>query len=130
MPDTETLIKDVLMDPIEKILFHTGKGIASAQLELDKNSMATQVLIDNDEDLSNMGLRATWHHFAETNLEIKMSLSMHQVVYKKAEKSIARYKIYAAPMNARYKNSFNYDVYGASTVNAKVVSVPPPKEVV
>jgi hypothetical protein len=76
-----------------------------------------------------LGIQAPWYHFPETTLELRMSLSMHQVVRKKAGKDIAIYKIYAAPMNAAYKNSFNYDVAGTSCITAKIVSIPPPTEV-
>jgi len=129
MPDPQKVIKDILLDPLEKVLFHAGRGIASAQMELDKNSLATQVLIDNDEDLSRLGIRAPWYHFPETNLELRMALSIHEFVQKKQGKDIATYKIYAAPMNAAYKNSFNYDVAGTSLIRAKIVSIPPPMDV-
>lgn len=129
MPVLEKIIEDVLMDPLEKILFHTGRGIATAQMELDKNSLATQILLENDEDLSQFGIRATWYHFPETTIEIKMSLSMHEVVEKKEGKlPIRKYKIYGAPMNANYRSSFNYDAAGASLIKAKIVTVPPPAE--
>ena len=45
------------------------------------------------------------------------------------KKDIAIYKIYAAPMNAAYKNSFNYDVAGTSLIRVKIVSIPPPMDV-
>jgi hypothetical protein len=129
MPKVQESIHDVLIHPLEKILFHAGKGIATAQLELDKNSIATQIFIDNDNDLSQLGIQATWYHFPETALELKMSLSMHELAKKKEGKSISKYRMYGAPMNANYKNSFNYDVAGASLIRAKIVSIPPPTEV-
>ena len=125
MTNAEKVIEDVLIDPLEKILFHVGRGIVTAQMELDKNSLATQILIDNDKDLSKFGVQAPWYHFAETNLELKMALSMHEIVEKKAGKSINKYRIYGAPMNANYSNSFNYDVAGVSIIKAKIVSIPP-----
>ena len=53
---------------MDEFLFMVGRGVALAQMELDKNSMATQVLIDNDEILSQYGMQATWYQLPETTL--------------------------------------------------------------
>lgn len=122
-------IKEVLIEPLEEILLHVGRGIAQSQLELDKNSLATQILIDNNKDLSEIGIKATWYHFPEINVELKMNLSLHEIVERKEDKVQAiRLKIFSAPINATYKNTFDYDVTGASIIKAKIVSVPPPIE--
>ncbi|HEC98765.1 MAG TPA: hypothetical protein ENN18_00040 [Proteobacteria bacterium] len=129
MPEDQEIIKDVLIEPLEDILLHVGRGIAQSQLELDKNSLATQILIDNNKDLREAGIKATWYHLPEVNAELKMSLSLHGIVEKKEEKVQAvRLKIFSAPINATYKNAFDYDVTGASTIRAKIVSIPPPIE--
>lgn len=126
MPEVEEIIQDVLLDPLEKILFHVGKGIATAQMELDKNSLATQTLLDNDELLSQLGIQATWYHFPETTLELRMSLSMQWEEEKKEGKPVAWKRVlYAAPLNATYKNLFDYEVAGTSMVKTRIVSVPP-----
>jgi len=130
MPEINEFMEDVLIEPLEDILFHVGRGIAQSQLELDKNSLATQILIDNNKDLSEAGIKATWYHFPEVNAELKMNLSLHGVVEKKGEKvQSVKLKIFSAPMNASYKNTFDYDVAGASTIKVKIVSVPPSIEV-
>ena len=77
MPDVQQFVEDVLVNPMDEFLFMVGRGVALAQMELDKNSMATQVLIDNDEILSQYGMQATWYHLPETTLELKMNLSVH-----------------------------------------------------
>lgn len=120
-------IEEVLIEPLEDVLLHVGRGIAQSQLELDKNSLATQVLIDNNKDLSESGIKATWYHFPEVIAELKMTLSLHGIVEKKEEKvQSVKLKIFSAPINASYKNTFDYDVAGASMIKAKIVSVPPP----
>lgn len=132
-----TIIEEVLIDPLDKVLFSVGKGLAEAQKALDENSIATQILIDNDEKLSEWGIRATWYHFPEVDLELKMSLSMNRKVKARidpATKKISKVtqlkpiKILAAPLNASYKNNFDYDFSGASTIKAKIVSIPAPIE--
>lgn len=126
MPEME----EVLIEPLEDVLLHVGRGIGQSQLELDKNSLATQILIDNSKDLSEAGIKATWYHFPEINAELKMNLSLHGIVEKKEEKvQSVKLKIFSAPMNASYKNNFDYDVAGASLIKARIVSVPSPIEV-
>lgn len=126
MPEAEKAIQEVLLDPLEKILFQVGRGIAAAQMELDRYSLATQVLIDEDEYLSQFGIQATRYHFPETTLELRMTLSMHWEEEKKEGQPLAWKRVlYAAPLNASYKNLFDYEAAGASVVRTKIVSVPP-----
>ncbi|HRD02782.1 MAG TPA: hypothetical protein PLP57_09110 [Candidatus Saccharicenans sp.] len=123
-------IEEVLIEPLEDVLLQVARGIAKSQLELDKNSLATQILIDNNEDLSKAGITATWYHFSEVNAELKMNLSLQEIMEKEEEKvRSVKMEILSAPINASYKNAFDYDVSGASMIKAKIVSVPPPVEV-
>lgn len=126
MPDINQTIEDVLVNQIDDFLFLAGRGIALAQMELDKNSLATQVMIDNDEILGQYGLQATWYHFPETTLELRMNLSVRwEEVKREGKPSVWNRVLYVAPMNASYKNLFNYEADGSSLVRTKIVSVPP-----
>jgi len=126
MANTDKVVQDVLIEPLESVLLHAGKGIVQAQLELDKNSLATQVMFDNETDLSQSGIRASWYQFSEVSLELRLALSLQATAEMKDGKIRARGKqLFCAPMNATYKNLFNYDVNGASTIRAKIVTVPP-----
>ena len=130
MSEIQTIIEDVLVEPLEDILLHVSRGIAQSQLELDKNSLATQILIDNNKDLSEYGIKATWYHFPEVNLELKMALSLHGISETvNGSVKAMKLKIFSAPINAAYKNTFDYDTTGTSTIKAKIVSIPPPIEV-
>jgi len=130
MADVEKVIEDVLVEPLENVLLHVGRGIAQSQIELDRNSLATQVLIDNNKDLSEAGVKASWYHFPEVNLELKMALSLHGTVSQKQGKvQSVRYKVYSAPQNALYQNTFQFEASGQSTLKARIVSIPPPIEV-
>ena len=88
------------------------------------------LLIDNNKDLSEYGIKATWYHFPEVNLELKMALSLHGISEtENGNVKAMKLKIFSAPINATYKNTFDYDVTGTSTIKAKIVSIPPPIEV-
>lgn len=130
MSEIQTIVEDVLVEPLEDILLHVSRGIAQSQLELDKNSLATQIMIDNNKDLSEYGIKATWYHFPEVDLELKMALSLHGISEtENGSVKAMKLKIFSAPINAAYKNTFDYDVTGTSTIKAKIVSIPPPLEV-
>lgn len=124
--ETETMITEKLIEPLGEILRHVGRAIAETQRELDRNSIATETeLADKREELG-YDLHATWYHLPETNIELKMSLSMHWEEEKKEGKTVAWKPIlYAAPLNASYKNLFNYEVAGTSVLRTKIVSIPP-----
>lgn len=126
MSDVELLTQDAWLESLERVLFHVGRGIATAQMELDKNSLATQVFLDNDEYLSQFGLDAAWYHFPETTIELRLSLSMHWEEERiEGKPSVWKPILYVAPLNASYKNVFDYDASAASVIKTRIVSIPP-----
>jgi hypothetical protein len=131
MPDVEQAIETVLLDPMESILFHVGRGIAAAQMELDKNSMATQIMIDNDETLSSSGIEATWYHFPETTLELRMVLCMNWEEQKRPGRpTVWKQVLLASPYNASYKSRNEFEAHGTSVIKARIVSLPPAKPII
>ena len=130
MPDTTQLIEETLSESLDDILFTVGKGIAAAQLELDRNSLATQVLIDNNATLSDWGVQASWYHFPETTIEVRLSLSLHwQEIKREGAPSYWKLSLLGTPHNASYQNQFNYDASGSSVVKVRIVSVPPQRTI-
>ncbi|ARM30793.1 hypothetical protein B9H02_05085 [Prosthecochloris sp. HL-130-GSB] len=121
------MIENVLIAPLEKVISRIGNGIAEAQHAMDMNSAATQVMIDNDPALSEKGLEAHWYHMPETEVTLKLSLNMKREDTKKNGKLVSRkHRLFAAPLNAEYSNTYNTDISGTSEIRFKVVSIPPP----
>ena len=120
------VITEALIEPLGEILKHVGRAIAEAQRALDRNSIATETeLTDRREELA-YDLHATWYHLPETNIELKLSVSIHWEEEKKEERPVVWKPILStAPFNASYKNLFDYDVVGTSVLKAKIVSLPP-----
>ncbi|MBL7209038.1 MAG: hypothetical protein ISS52_02965 [Dehalococcoidia bacterium] len=122
-------VTEVLIAPLGELLKHVGRAIAEAQRALDENSIATEVeLADKREELG-YDLHATWYHLPETNIEIKMSVSMHWEEEEEKEEGkpvVWKPVLYAAPLNASYKSLFDYEAAGTSVLRAKVVCIPPP----
>jgi len=125
-----TRIEEVLVRPLADVMARIGQGVADAQRAMDLNSIATQTMIENDPVLSEFGLEATWYHMPEVDLELKMALTLHREDVIKGKKVVRRrHRMYAAPLNASYKNTFDSDVSGASLIRAKISSIPPPTRI-
>ncbi|MBE0523584.1 MAG: hypothetical protein IBX40_04530 [Methanosarcinales archaeon] len=126
------VIAEVLVNPLAKIITEVGKSISETQQAMDRNSIDTQLAIDNDEILSQYDIQASWHHIPEVELELKMALTMKYKEEKDSKGAVRGYlpKLFAAPVNASYKNLHEYDVNGASILKAKFVSVPPSNQIV
>jgi hypothetical protein len=126
------VISEVLVNPLAKIIAEVGKSISETQQAMDRNSIDTQLAIDNDEILSQYDIQASWHHIPEVELELKMALTMKYKEEKDSKGVVRGYlpKLFAAPVNASYKNLHEYDVNGASIIKAKFVSVPPSNQIV
>lgn len=126
------VISDVLVNPLAKIITEVGKSISETQQAMDRNSIDTQLAIDNDEILSQYDIQASWHHIPEVELELKMALIMKYKEERDSKGVVRGYlpKLHAAPLNASYKNLHEYDVKGASIIKAKFVSVPPSNQIV
>jgi hypothetical protein len=121
---------EVFAAPIEGVLIALGRGIAEAQRELDRSSLAAQAEIDADPDLAQIGAQATWFQLPRVELELKLALSMSDQPASGralAPVGILRgLKLIAQPLNAAYQNHFNYDLRGSSVVKVTVVPVPAP----
>ena len=120
-------IREVLIEPLGEILKYMGRAIAEAQRALDENSIATETELADVREKIGYDLHATWYHIPETDLELKMSLSMQWEEEKEEEGKppVCKPILFAAPLNASYRNLFDYDVTGASVLKAKIVSIPP-----
>jgi len=130
MSDDNREIEEVLITPLEKVLLHIGRGIAQSQVEMDKNSYATQVMIESDTVLSEMGLVAPWYHYPEIKVDLKLELSVLSLPDEGTkELAMKKYRIFAAPMNASYCNTFNRSVQGSSSIQLRIVPIPPPTRV-
>ncbi len=131
-------ISELLSAPMAAVITALGVGIANAQRELDKNSIATQREIDEDPVLSDLGLQATWYQMPRAELELTMAIAFEERPKTTATAAAAdltpispvalsRLKeIHFQPVNALYANQFNYNVTASSKLKLTIVPVPPP----
>jgi hypothetical protein len=122
-------VVETLVAPLGSVLRSVGASLAEAQHALDENSIATQRAIDIAIESGEIDydLQASWYHFPEVNLELKMALSLNAEAEVDKKGKVRGYRpiLKSAPINATYKNTYNYDVRGSSQIKAKIVSIPP-----
>lgn len=119
-------IEEILITPLSRFLGEVGRAVAETQLALDRNSIKTQIEIDEVKALSEYDIQAAWYHIPEVDLELKMSLTIKLEEERDSKNRIRSYKpvLNASPLNASYNSLYSYDVQGSSCIKAKIVSIP------
>ena len=123
--------------PLEELIVSLGEGIGRSQAALDRYSIETQRMIDEDPVLAQYGLDATWFQMPSAQLELKVAVHMENTVAAsdprpQPEMELLRPelgrlpRLWLQPVNARFQNQFSYDVQAASVVTLSIVAVPPP----
>jgi hypothetical protein len=129
---------ELLSTPMEAAVVALGAGIARAQRELDRNSIEMQREINEDPELAELGLNATWYQMPRAELELTMTVTLEEspptttATPATGTRSLAFLEVNRlgatrlAPVNAFYKNQFDYDVQASSKLRLTFVPVPPP----
>ncbi len=133
---TKALTQAPLPDIIEKL----GLAIASAQFALDTNSanlaktMAeTEIEIGGETfNLLSLGFVPSFYTFTEATVEAKLSYSMTEGSSFGGSVEVQAsggtpFFMAAATVSASYERKFSVSAEGASSVAAKLVSLPPPE---
>lgn len=133
---TKALTQAPLPDIIEKL----GLAIAGAQFALDTNSanlaktMAeTQVQIgDQNYNLLSLGFTPSFYAFTEATVEAKLSYTMTEGSTLGGSVEVTAgggtpFVMAAATVSASYERRFSVSAEGASSIAAKLVSLPPPE---
>lgn len=126
--------------PLPDIIEQLGIAIAGAQFALDTNSAelaktmaATTVEIgDQQYNLLSLGFTPSFYAFTEATVEAKLSYSMTEGTALGASVSATvsggtPFFMAAATVSASYERKFSVSAEGASSVAAKLVSLPPPE---
>jgi hypothetical protein len=132
-------IADLLSAPMEAVIVALGVSIARAQQELDRHSIDTQRDINEDPELAEIGVQATWYQMPRVELELTMAIAMEERKTPptgtpaprgtRAAAVLEKFPIkqlYLQPVNATYNNQFNFNVNAASKVKLTIMPVPPP----
>jgi len=138
--------------PFHDLISNLGLGIATAQLELDKNSTKVAQMMSgiNEEDrilfngkklsLIELGFTPTFYQFVESTIEIKIVVKMKEseteetrerTVEKETETTgwwfwRSEKVLSTTTVDAKYAKKYDYSVEGSSLIRTKLVPVPPP----
>jgi hypothetical protein len=131
-------VSDMLSAPMEAVIIALGTGIARAQRELDRFAIETQREINQDPQLAEFGLQATFYQMPRAELELTMAIALEeqeqpatrsQASGGAAASALQPFRLrqlHIQPVNAAYTNLFSYDVRASSTLKLTIVPVPPP----
>lgn len=128
-------LTDVVSAPLGDLIAEVGKGVADAQYAMDKQTLALlEDIYAKDETyaelLRSMGYRPNWYQIPEAEAEIQLALSVTGSFsnndQRQGRSAKNQLQMYAAPMNATYSNSFDYEMTASSTLKMKIVPVPEP----
>jgi hypothetical protein len=139
MAETVEVTRSLISAPLPQIIEQLGISIAKAQAALDANSVSiaqamasTEVAIGGEQrNLISLGFMPTFYAFTEATVEAKLSFSMSETtelgVHVGASVSGgAGFVMVAASVDVSYARKFSVSSEGASSIAARLVSLPPP----
>lgn len=133
---TKALTQAPLPDIVEKL----GLAIAGAQFALDTNAAnLAKTMAETDVEIGgqnynllSLGFTPSFYAFTEATVEAKLSYSMSEGTTFGGSVEVTAsggvpFFMAAATVSASYERKFSVSAEGASSVAAKLVSLPPPE---
>ncbi|MEH6354917.1 MAG: hypothetical protein V7760_02675 [Marinobacter sp.] len=133
---TKALTQAPLPDIVEKL----GLAIAGAQYALDINSASlAKTMAETDVEIGgkkynllSLGFTPTFYAFTEATVEAKLSYTMSEGTTLGGSLEVSAsggvpFFMAAATVSASYERKFSVSAEGASSIAAKLVSLPPPE---
>ena len=124
-------LTEALSAPLGDLIAAVGRGVAEAQQALDQHTYDTfRAIYGSDEqayeEFRALGYRPSFYILPETTAEILVSLTVGgSSLAQGSQGPGGGVRLYAAPLDASYRNRFDYDLRAASKVSFKIVPVPP-----
>lgn len=125
--------------PLSTMIENMGLSIANAQAALDSNSidmlknLAESKIQIGGENISllNLGFVPSFYTFTEASFEAKMdfSLSESMTIDVSGEVSVET-KMVSASVSAHFARKFDQSASASSSIAARMVSLPPPENLV
>lgn len=137
MADAASVPRTLLEAPLPELIQRLGLAVAEAQAALDRNSIEVAqalaeskvTLGDNEYSLLALGFTPTFYAFTEATIEAKMTFSVQESedFTIGGELSVSAFSIVSASINASYTRKYSFSVEGASSIAARLVSLPAPR---
>ncbi|MGB1108711.1 MAG: PASTA domain-containing protein [Gammaproteobacteria bacterium] len=135
---------DAVSAPMGDLIAAVGESVAQAQQAMDRQTLDNFLSVQTSDEetmaaLRQIGYQPTWYHIPEVNAEISVALTISGEASQSGGSSGSgktnsngnssdkrgRTKLFGAPVDAGYSNRYNYDIKASSTLNFKIVPVPP-----
>jgi hypothetical protein len=116
-------VTDILVSPIGRMIAEVGAGVADAQTRLAQAQIdAMRALPDA---LKELGYMPSLYEMQEVSVELKLAIHLEE---EEERESGGRrgWRLFAAPMNAKYQNSLSYSAEGSSRLTMTFAPAPPP----
>ncbi len=139
MSEAASVTRSLVSAPLPQIIEKLGLAIAQAQYALDSNAIElaksmseTEVKIgDETYNLLSMGFLPSFYSFTEATVEAKLSFSMTETTdtsIKAGAKASVNYGVFmaATSIDVAYARKFSVSSEGASSIAARLVSLPAP----
>lgn len=138
MATAASIPRTLLEAPLPELIQRLGLAVAQAQSALDRNSIdVAKALIDtrielgdNEFSLLELGFTPTFYAFTEATLEAKLTFSVQEQEEFSIGGSlgVSVMSIVTATINASYTRKYSFQAEGASSIAARLVSLPAPSE--
>jgi hypothetical protein len=136
MADATSVPRTLLEAPLPELIQRLGLAVAQAQSALDKNSIEVALALvdskvqlgENEFSLLELGFTPTFYAFTEATLEAKLTFSVQEQEEFSigGSLSVSYMSIVSATINASYTRKFSFQAEGASSIAARLVSLPAP----
>jgi hypothetical protein len=124
-------ISDVLAVPLGDLIAEVGRSVAEAQCAIDQQAIDNFRAVYDDseaafEALRSIGYEPTWYQIPEATAKIAIALTVSGSGSGQTTGKRSRIALYGAPVDAGYQTKFNYGIQGSSSLEFRIVPVPPP----
>lgn len=126
----------VLDTPLPELIRRLGLAVAEAQQALDVNSLdIARRMAERNVDLGDgtmrsllsLGFTPTFYAFSEASIEAKLTFTLRESTEFSVGASVSGGAgVFSASVNAEYSRKYGFEVQGASSIAARLVSLPPP----
>jgi hypothetical protein len=131
----DSIQNNITHSPLHLMIEKMGISVAQAQAALDSNSIEMlKTLANSDIDINGnstnllaLGFVPTFYAFTEASFEMKLEFSMAESEAFSIGGSVeVKTGVVGVSVNASYARKFEQSASGSSSIAARMVSLPPP----
>lgn len=122
-------LTEVAATSLGNLIAAVGKGLADAQRQLDQSAIATFREIQTATSgearvLRELGYQPTWYRIPKLDAELAVSLSISGDETQTGGAADGQPRLYATPVDATYRNKYDFSFELSSKVTFSIVPVP------